>query len=187
MNAVEELHAEVACASQSAVLEERYRLAGEIHDGLAQCFSAVCMQLETAKQELHLRKGDKISKASPTFRGSERSCDSGQMLIASIAHDINQPLAAIVTNADAGLRWLSGNEPNLHETDQAIRRIIRDGKRASAMVSRMRDLFKKTLAETEPLYLNDVIQEARSAPESRIRAVRASEWRHAEWRTVDVF
>ena len=39
------------------------------------------------------------------------------MLIASIAHEINQPLAAIVTNADAGLRWLSGNERNLHETE----------------------------------------------------------------------
>jgi signal transduction histidine kinase len=150
------------------------RLAGEIHDGLAQYSGAVCMQVEMAKQELHLRKGDKISKGSPTFRGSERSCDSEQMLIASIAHEINQPLAAIVTNADAGLRWLSGNERNLHETDQAIRRIIRDGKRASAMVSRMRALFKKTLAETEPLYLNDVIQEVVAIVQSEAERNRIS-------------
>ena len=81
-------------------------------------------------------------------------------LIASIAHEINQPLSAIVTNADAGLRWLSGDEPNLQETVQAIRRIIRDGKRASAVVSRMRALFKRTPTETELLDPKDVIREA---------------------------
>ena len=80
-------------------------------------------------------------------------------LTASIAHEINQPLAAIVTNADAGLRWLAGDTPNLEETGKAIRRISRDGRRASAVVSRMRSLFKKTPTETELLDLNDVIQE----------------------------
>ena len=80
-------------------------------------------------------------------------------LVASIAHEINQPLAAIVTNADAGLHWLSGDQPNLEETAQAIRRIIRDGKRASAVISRMRALFKSSPTETELVDLNDVIRE----------------------------
>jgi PAS domain S-box-containing protein len=80
-------------------------------------------------------------------------------LTASIAHEINQPLAAIVTNADAGLRWLSADAPNLEEIGKAIRRIGRDGRRASTVVSRMRALFKKTPTETELLDLNDVIQE----------------------------
>ena len=95
-------------------------------------------------------------------------------LIASIAHEINQPLTAIVTNADAGLRWLSGNEPNLQETVQAIRRIIRDGKRASAVVSRMRALFKRTPTETERLDLNDVIREVVAIVHSEVERNRIS-------------
>jgi signal transduction histidine kinase len=104
-----------------------------------------------------------VFDSSTAFRGSNEVCRKSGLrngeLIASIAHEINQPLAAIVTNADAGLRWLSGDEPNLQETGEAIRRIIRDGKRASAVVSRMRALFKRTPMETELLDLNDVIQE----------------------------
>jgi len=56
----EEMHADLARASHSAVLEERNRLAGEIHDGLAQHFSAICMQLAAAKEELSSREGDPL-------------------------------------------------------------------------------------------------------------------------------
>src|ERR1700722_11715754 len=99
-----------------------------------------------------------VSKAEAELTQVTRVMTVGES-IASIAHEINQPLAAIVTNADAGLRWLSGDEPNLEETAQAIRRISRDGKRACAVVSRMRALFKKTPTETELVDLNDVIRE----------------------------
>jgi len=95
-------------------------------------------------------------------------------LTASIAHEINQPLAAIVTNADAGLRWLSGDTPNLDETSKAIRRISRDGRRASAVVSRMRSLFKKTPTETELLDLNDVIREVVAITQSEAQRKRIS-------------
>lgn len=95
-------------------------------------------------------------------------------LIASIAHEITQPLAAIVTNADAGLCWLSGDEPNLQETSQAIWRIIRDAKRASAVVSRMRALFKRTLPETELLDLTDMIAEVVAAVHSDVERNRIS-------------
>ena len=64
-------------------------------------------------------------------------------LAASIAHEISQPVAAVVTNADASLRWLSGVSPDLDEAREAIRRITRDGKRAGNVISRMRSLFKK--------------------------------------------
>lgn len=89
-------------------------------------------------------------------------------LIASIAHEITQPLAAIVTNADAGLCWLSKDEPNLQETGQAICRIIRDAKRANAVVYRMRALFKRTLPETELLDLNEVVAEVVAAVHSEV-------------------
>ena len=95
-------------------------------------------------------------------------------LTASIAHEINQPLAAIVTNADAGLRWLSGDTPNLEEIGTAMRRIGRDGRRASSVVSRMRALFKKTPAEIELLDLNDVIQEVVAITQSDAQRNRIS-------------
>ncbi|HZD47650.1 MAG TPA: GAF domain-containing protein, partial [Silvibacterium sp.] len=75
-------------------------------------------------------------------------------LAASIAHEVNQPLAGIVTNANASLRWLAGDSPNLAETREAIRRIIRDGNRAGDVISRMRALFKKARTASERLDIN---------------------------------
>ena len=80
-------------------------------------------------------------------------------LTASIAHEINQPLAGVLTNAHASLRWLAADSPNLAETREGIRRIIRDGKRASDVVMRMRALFKKAPAAKEPVDINEIIQE----------------------------
>jgi PAS domain S-box-containing protein len=80
-------------------------------------------------------------------------------LTASIAHEVNQPLAAIVTNGNAGLRWLNADSPNLEETNLAIRRIIRDAMRASEIVSRVQALFKKAPAVQEPVEINEIIDE----------------------------
>ena len=64
-------------------------------------------------------------------------------LTASIAHEVNQPIAATVTNAHAALRWLGAEPPNLDEVQQALDRIVRDGNRAGAVVGRIRNLIKK--------------------------------------------
>jgi PAS domain S-box-containing protein len=80
-------------------------------------------------------------------------------LTASIAHEISQPLAAVVTNADASLRWLSGDSPDLDEAREAIRRITRDGRRAGSVISQMRSLFKKAGTTKDRLDLNEAIQE----------------------------
>jgi PAS domain S-box-containing protein len=80
-------------------------------------------------------------------------------LTASLAHEISQPLAAVVTNANAGMRWLSGDSPNLAEAQEAIRRIARDGKRAGDVIARVRALFKKTPAAKELADINEIIQE----------------------------
>jgi PAS domain S-box-containing protein len=90
-------------------------------------------------------------------------------LAASIAHEISQPVAAIVTNAAAGLRWLSGASPDLDEAREAIRRITRDGKRAGNVISQMRSLFKKTGAAKDRLDLNEVIEEVVILTESEAR------------------
>jgi signal transduction histidine kinase/CheY-like chemotaxis protein len=80
-------------------------------------------------------------------------------LAASIAHEVNQPLAGIATNANACLRWLAGDPPNLSEAREAIRRIIRDGNRASDVILRTRALFKKARTAKEPLDINEAIEE----------------------------
>src|SRR5271165_446812 len=93
---------------------------------------------------------------------------------ASIAHEVNQPLAGILTNANAALRWLAGNSPNLAEAQQAISRVIRDGNRAGDVVSRMRALFKKAPAAKEPLDINLVIQEVLMLTQPELQKNRVS-------------
>lgn len=80
-------------------------------------------------------------------------------LTASIAHEINQPLAAVVTNANACLRWLDRDPPELDEARETARRIIRDGKRGSEVVARIRALLRKSDPVREPISVNEVIQE----------------------------
>jgi C4-dicarboxylate-specific signal transduction histidine kinase len=80
-------------------------------------------------------------------------------LAASIAHEVNQPLAAAVTNAHACLRWLHAQPPNLSEANLAAERIIRNGNGAAEVVRRIRALFKQSEPEKVPLNLNEVIAE----------------------------
>jgi len=94
-------------------------------------------------------------------------------LAASIAHEVNQPLAGIVINGNACLRWLAGESPNLEEAREAAQRIIRDGTRASEIISRVRALAKKTGTLTERVDLSEAIREvlALCAGEARRHAV----------------
>ena len=78
-------------------------------------------------------------------------------LAASIAHEVNQPLAASVTNAHAALRWLSLQPANLEEAREALASIVYDGKRAGDVIERMRALIKKAPPRKDGLDINDVI------------------------------
>jgi PAS domain S-box-containing protein len=80
-------------------------------------------------------------------------------LTASIAHEVNQPLAAVVTNANAISRWLAAAPPDLEEARKAVQRIARDGDRASEVIKRIRALVKKSEPARTPLNLNKLIQE----------------------------
>ncbi len=83
-------------------------------------------------------------------------------LAASIAHEINQPIAGVVINGNACLRWLSrvkSDSEDLKEVRESIQRIIRDGNRAGEIIARIRTLFKKTELAKEPLDLNETIRE----------------------------
>ena len=80
-------------------------------------------------------------------------------LAASIAHEVNQPLAAVVTNAAACLRWLDRETPNLDEARGTVRSIIKDGSRAGEVIQRVRGLVNKTAGQKAPLHLNEVVDE----------------------------
>ncbi len=80
-------------------------------------------------------------------------------LAASVAHEVNQPLSGVVSNASAGLRWLAGDVPNLEEAREGLRRIVRDGKRAGEVIARIRALTRKAATPTEKLDLNETIGE----------------------------
>jgi PAS domain S-box-containing protein len=78
---------------------------------------------------------------------------------AAIAHEINQPLAAVVANGHACLRWLSGEPPGLARAHEAAERIVRDGKEAGEVVRRIRALFRQSEVERAELDVNEVIAE----------------------------
>jgi PAS domain S-box-containing protein len=80
-------------------------------------------------------------------------------LTASLAHEVNQPIAAAVTNANACLRWLAGGIPNLEEARAAATRIVRDGTRVAEIISRIRLLFTKGAPQRELVDVNEVIRE----------------------------
>ena len=80
-------------------------------------------------------------------------------LTASVAHEVNQPIAAAVTNANTCIRWLAGSTPNVEEARAAAMRIVKDGTRAAEIVSRIRALFKKGATPREWVDVNEIIRE----------------------------
>jgi len=80
-------------------------------------------------------------------------------LTASLAHEVNQPISAAVTNAHACLRWLAGDTPNLEEARAAAMRIVKDGTRAAEIIGRIRLHFEKGTPQRELLDVNEVIRE----------------------------
>jgi len=80
-------------------------------------------------------------------------------LTASLAHEVNQPIAAAVTNANTCLRWLTRDHPDIEEAREAAMRIVKDGTRAAEIISRIRQLFKKGTSQREPADVNDIILE----------------------------
>jgi len=113
----------------------------------------ICIDVEDRKRtEEALRyTQERLSIASQVATVGELS--------ASIAHEVNQPLTAVVSNGNACLRWLSAQPPNLAKAVEAAQRIVRDGKDAGEVVRRIRALFKRAAHEEVSLDLNEVIGE----------------------------
>ena len=116
----------------------------------------ICIDVEDRKriEEALRNTQERLSIASQVATVGE--------LAASIAHEVNQPLTAVVSNGNACLRWLSAQPPNLARAVEAAERIVRDGKDAGEVVRRIRALFKRAAHEEASLDLNEVIAEVLS-------------------------
>jgi C4-dicarboxylate-specific signal transduction histidine kinase len=105
------------------------------------------------------RTQEALAAAQSALAHASRVATLGEMS-ASITHEVNQPLASMIVNGEAGLRWLDRDQPELGEVHSAIERMIRDAKRASEVVQRLRALARREPAERLPLDLNTVIGES---------------------------
>jgi C4-dicarboxylate-specific signal transduction histidine kinase len=119
------------------------------------------------------RAEEALQKAQAELAHVSRLMTLGE-LTASIAHEVNQPLAAVVTNAQACLRWLALDAPRPDEARAAVERIVRDSNRASEVIRRIRALAKKTDPQMVALDINDVIRKAISLGQREMRSQRVS-------------
>jgi PAS domain S-box-containing protein len=109
-----------------------------------------------------------LRRAQTELAHVTRIMTMGEMA-ASIAHEVNQPLSGVVVNGNACLRWLAGDSPNLDEAREAVRRIVRDGKRAGEVIARIRAMARKTATAKERLNVNEAIREVVAFARDEVR------------------
>jgi len=118
---------------------------------------AFVLDLTQQKRAGELR--ERLGQVQAGLAHMTRVMTMGQVA-ASIAHEVNQPLSGIITNASTCLRMLDADPPNLEGARETARRTIRDGNRAAEVITRLRALFSKTSAAFESFDLNDAAKEA---------------------------
>jgi PAS domain S-box-containing protein len=128
--------------------------------------------LKRAEEELRRREA-RLRDAQMQLAHANRVTATGQ-LAASIAHEVSQPIAAALTNANAARRWLGAEPPDLEEVQQALDRIIRDGRRASDIIGRIRALVRKAPPRTDQLNINEVLLEVIALTRSELRSSRTA-------------
>lgn len=121
--------------------------------------------LRRASQELHNARAELAHVTRVTALGE---------LSAAIAHEVNQPIAAIVTDARAALNWLAHEPPELEEVRQALYRIGKQGSRAADVIGRIRDLVKKAPMSKEAVDINEAVREVLALTHGEISSCRAS-------------
>ncbi len=121
-------------------------------DGSMECIGAV---QDVSAQRIAEMARDKLR----TELAQLARVTSLSTMAASIAHEVNQPLSGIIMNASASLRMLSATPPNIDGAVETAKRTIRDGNRASDVIMRLRNLFRRGTATVEQLDLNEAIRE----------------------------
>lgn len=128
----------------------------------------VCVDLHDWK-----RAQDELRETQAELAHATRVMTMGQ-LTASIAHELNQPLAGIMTNAGTGLRMLATDPPNIGGAQETARRTIRDAKRASEVITRLRTLFSRRVSASEAVDLNAAAQEVITLSLNELRRSRVN-------------
>jgi C4-dicarboxylate-specific signal transduction histidine kinase len=156
--------------------KESLRQARDELDGKVRARTA---ELKSANEELQSEIAEReaaeegLIRAQAEIARIARITTMGE-LVASIAHELNQPLGSIVTSGDACLRWLTAKPPNLDEVRQAVEAIIRDGTRASSVLVRIRGLLRRGERLRERSDINDIISEVIALSHSELRRNGAS-------------
>ena len=112
--------------------------------------ASIAVEREQAEAALRQAQADLAHVSRVTTMGE---------LTVSLAHEVNQPIAAALTNANTCMLWLDGDKPNIEEARAAAMRIVQDGTRASEIISRIRLLFKKGTPQRAAVDVNDLIRE----------------------------
>jgi signal transduction histidine kinase len=116
--------------------------------------------METKRRAEHSRSRaeEALRQANSDLARVSRATTLGE-LTASLAHEVNQPIAAAVTDANTCLRWLTRETPDLEEAREAVSRTIKDVTRAAEIISRVRQIFQKGPSEQELVDVNEIIRE----------------------------
>lgn len=139
------------------------------HTGQLEYIGAVVDETATKEAEA------KLQRAQTELARVSRVTTLGE-IAASISHEVNQPLAAVVNAAGAGLRWLDGDAPNFDEARRALEWIAKEGNRAAEVIRRIRALARNAEPKKEPLDVNSIIDEVMALVQREL-AVREVRWR----------
>jgi signal transduction histidine kinase len=154
-------------AALNIALVERRIVFTAIVTGFVTLFTAAFFGWATALRIIELRMEaraerkqaeEALRQAQTDLTYASRVSSMGE-LTASLAHEIKQPIAAAITNANACLRWLAREQLDVEEARAAASRMVRDGRRASEIINRVRQLFKKDTLQQELVDLNEIIRE----------------------------
>jgi signal transduction histidine kinase len=154
-------------AALNIALVERRIVFTAIITGFVTLFTAAFFGWATALRIIELRvearaerkqAEEALRQAQADLTHASRVSSMGE-LTASLAHEVKQPIAAAITNANTCLRWLAREQPDLEEARAAASRMVQDGRRASEIVNRVRLLFKKDTLQRELVDLNEIIRE----------------------------
>jgi C4-dicarboxylate-specific signal transduction histidine kinase len=143
-------------AAQRSAMESLRRARDDLK-GTVQELQSTNEALQTESFE-RKRAEEALSQTQADLSRVSRVTTMGE-LTASLAHEVNQPIAAAVTNANTCLRWLTRDHPDVEEARAAAMRIVKDGTRAAEIIKRTRLLFKKATPQRELVDANEVIRE----------------------------
>jgi PAS domain S-box-containing protein len=124
-----------------------------VPDGKTFCYSGFIEDITERK-----RAEDEIAGARAELLRVERSMRLNEMT-ASLAHELNQPLAAILNNAQAALNFLKADKPDLNEFREILQDIISDDQRAGNVIRSLRSMMKREVGEKKPIILNDIVND----------------------------